>query len=570
MSSLAIDTARPTVLNVLAVGLLTICSFFTAVYLYTFLRFQLDYRRFTTSEHGKQLKPPHLPYTIPWIGNAPSFLVKKPHKFWTEVFSWYPRSAGSFWMTLGGNPTAVIFNAPGVHYIMKDRKLDRQKFNVQVAVQGLGMTPEDVEKYYEHHTAMKPGQMPAHIAEEKRNVEYLMKPERTNELTADFMKELQRQTSGAFADGPEEITLYKWLRSTMFRASTIALMGEKVFEVAPNLETLFFQFDQDMLSMFFGLPKLLLRREYSNRDKTIDALTEWQELVRKLSNDVIPDPEKVQWEPLYGSRYNRARHVNYRARGLNPRSAAGLDMGMLFGLSSNAIPATGWMLMHILGSTQSEASKKDATLYEYIMTELREAQNPNGSIDIPVLVNQPVLLSTLHEVLRVYVDVLVSRQIDHDTALPLSKPETSGDKSSLRSLFLKAGDMVMMPSYPSHTNPEWQSEGQPSPNRFYPYRFLSAPPFASKDDKPIFSTTPYSGMFFPFGGGKTICPGRSFARQEILGAVAAILLTFDFELLGYVDGKGQSSNHFPTIRDSLPGSGVCAASGDARVRVKRR
>lgn len=570
MSSVADALPALTLLNVLSISLLTICSFFTAVYVYTSIRFQLDYKRFVNLDNGKQLKPPHLPYTIPWIGNAPSFLVKKPHKFWAEVFSWYPRSAGSFWITLGGNPTAVIFNAPGVHYILKDRKLDRQKFNVQVTVNGLGMTPEDAEKYYEHHAVMRPGQIPAHAAEERRNVEYLMKPERTNELTGDFMQELQRQTSTAFEDGPEEIGLYKWLRTTMFRASTIALMGTKVFEVAPNLETLFFQFDQDMLSMFFGLPKLLIRKEYSNRDKTIDALTDWQERVREISGGVIPDPEEIQWEPLYGSRYNRARHLNYRARGLNPRSAAGLDMGMLFGLSSNAIPATGWMLMHILHSTTKAGAKDGTTLYEEIMAELKEVQKADGGIDISTLVNQPILLSTLHEVLRVYVDVLVSRQIDHDMALPFSQPDSSNDKTGVRSLMLKAGDMVMMPSYPSHTNPEWQAGNQPPPNEFYPYRFLSSSPTACKGDKPVFSTALYNGMFFPFGGGKTICPGRSFARQEILGAVATILLTFDLELLGYTDGKGQPTSSFPTFRDSFPGSGVCAASGDTKVRITRR
>jgi hypothetical protein len=33
--------------------------------------------------------------------------------------------------------------------------------------------------------------------------------------------------------------------------------------------------------------------------------------------------------------------------------------------------------------------------------------------------------------------------------------------------------------------------------------------------------------FYPFGGGRNLCPGRHFAYAEIMGTVAALLLGFD-------------------------------------------
>ena len=562
------------VFNVLSIAILVVLSLFAGVYLFTYCRFRIDLHKFQNASHGQNLRPPHLPIAIPWVGNAPSFLSKKPHKFWSELFSWYPRAAGACSITLGGNSTAVIFNAPASQYLLRDRKLGRDEFNEQVVVQGLGLSKAESEVYYEHRTPVKHGAMPGHIEQEKTNVEYLLKTERVNEMTAEFIHSLRQQVSQAFIDGPSEINLNSWLRTVMFVASTTALMGTKILEVTPDLEQLFFQFDQDMLSMFFGLPKFMIPKQVANRDKALDALVRWHEAVATASNGKIVDPEATAWEPLYGSRINRARQLYYRKKNLPVRAASGLDLGMLFGISSNAIPAAGWMLMHILNSTRPENKVKgEPTLYEHIMSELRESQNPDGTLNLSVLLNQPILLSTLHEVLRIYVDTLVSRQLPTDMTLPLSHPPVSGSGKSepQRSLFLKAGSLIMMPTYPAHTNPEtWQNPDQPPPDVFFPYRFLTAPPTATVSDKPIFTTTPYNGMFFPFGGGKTICPGRVFAKQEIIASVAIVLLTFEFDVLGYVNEKGRSTGQFPGLRDTFPGSVVMVAKGDVQVRVKRR
>ena len=563
------------VVNVLSTVVAGVLFLFASVYVVIYVKFQLDFRRFTTASNGKNLHAPHLPIAIPWVGNAPSFLSKTPHKFWSELFSWYPRAVGACSITLGGNLTAVIFNAPATQYLLQDRKLGRDEFNVQIVHQGLGLSLAETELFYEHHAPIGKGQMAGHVEQEKINVEYMLKTERVNEMTSKFVDSLSEQVSEDFSSGPGEISLNVWLKRIMFRASTTALMGSKILEIIPDLEQLFFQFDQDMLSMFFGLPKFMIPKQIANRDKAVNALVRWHEAVAKASNSNIVDPETIAWEPLYGSRVTRARQIYYRKKNLPVRAASGLDLGSLFGINSNAIPAAGWMLMHILDSSRTENKVKgEQTLYEYIMSELHESQSPDGTLHIPTLINQPILLSTLHEVLRIYVDTLVSRQVPHDLTLPLSHaptPSSTATSEPQRSLFLKAGSLIMMPTYPAHTNPEtWQNPSQPPPDTFFPYRFLTAPPTATALDKPTFSTTPYNGMFFPFGGGKTICPGRVFAKQEIIASVAMVLLTFEFETLGYVDGKGKPTQKFPGLRDTLPGSAVMVAGGDYRVRVKRR
>lgn len=565
MSLTMLFSASP-VFNYLTLSLVSVCLFFAGNYLYTSFRFKRDLHNFRNAKSGESLPPPKIPSVIPWLGLAPSFLTTKPLGFWSQLFGWYPQDVGACALTMGGQTLNVIFNASATQHIMKDRKLGRDKFTEQVVVNGLGLSAEECERVNEFHKVLKPGEISANVQQERLNTEYLIKTERVNELTAEFLRVVRAQVAHDFADGPGEVNLYQWMRKLMFHASTTALWGDRILEAIPDFEDLFFVFDKDMLSMFYGLPDFLISRQVSNRNKILDKLVGWYKIAEKETGGIIADPDTVAWDPVYGSRFSRSRQLFCRERGMTRRSTAGIELGSLFGLSSNAIPATGWMLFYIL---DSKRSTEKPTLYDQIMVEIEASKSKNGTISVPLLVTQPILQSTLHEVLRMYVDVLVARQIDRDMSLPLT-PE---DSKSPRYLSLKANTMLMIPSYPAHNDPvTWQSPEfphHPPASTFYPYRFLTADP-SDPSQKPVFTTAHTAGKFFPFGGGKTMCPGRTFAKQEMLASVATWLSTFDFEVLNYLDGKGKVSKKFPGLRDSLPGSALMVPGGDMRVRVSRR
>ena len=48
--------------------------------------------------------------------------------------------------------------------------------------------------------------------------------------------------------------------------------------------------------------------------------------------------------------------------------------------------------------------------------------------------------------------------------------------------------------------------------------------------EPTLSTKGLNGAYIPFGGGPGICPGRQFARQEVICTLAKLALTYDMEL----------------------------------------
>ena len=70
--------------------------------------------------------------------------------------------------------------------------------------------------------------------------------------------------------------------------------------------------------------------------------------------------------------------------------------------------------------------------------------------------------------------------------------------------------------------------------------------------------------------GRTICPGRVFAKQEAIGALAMVLLRFEFEVLGFVDAEKKGTSEFPKPAKQFPGAGALNPGGDVRVRVRRR
>lgn len=501
--------------------------------------------------------PPPIPYTIPFLGHAIAFLAPKPGEFWANLFRSHPRATGACTLLLGGNTTYILFSPSAVEALFKARGPARDGFNLQISELGLGVDHKEGLRYFgvgegPDHTGITPIQQ-----QEKVWQNYLLEKKSVNELTANFTRVLRDQLAGESnsekGDTKENVHgLYAWLQDRMFKASTTAFMGSRLLEIYPNMREDFFEFDRHMLTLFFRIPKLISPTAYNVRERVLSGLINWQQQMQEecKNNPLRPDGD-VDWESAYGSRANRARQHYYASRGVNVRTRAGMDLGFLFGLNSNAIPAAGWMLLHILNP------EGDQTLLSRVMEELERAERDNRSLDIPTLIALPLLQSVFHEVLRLYVDVLVTRELREDLTLPLDDGK--------RRVLLEKNAVVMAPSWLGHRDETlWTN---PPCNQFYAERFLKRDPETGQQ---LFTTSGTNGKFFPFGGGKTICPGRVFAKQEVLASVASVLLPFEIEPLGFVDDHGKSSKKFPGLGKSYSGSGIMIMNGDMRVKIKDR
>lgn len=118
------------------------------------------------------------------------------------------------------------------------------------------------------------------------------------------------------------------------------------------------------------------------------------------------------------------------------------------------------------------------------------------------------------------------------------------------------GQLLVVDTHAAHTNQEIWSTGDikyPHPvDEFWAERFLIYPsdpnsgPLKHKDQYdrpkknqesdgeekgPRFSLGGLSGAWVPFGGGRRQCPGREFAKQEIILSVAMLCSAFDIEIM---------------------------------------
>jgi cytochrome P450 len=527
---------------------------------YTTLQYRRALSVHLSNRSDKPIPPPQIPYTIPFLGNALSFLAPKPGLFFTKLFQNHPRETGACTLLLGGQKTHIIFSPSAVQALFKAKGTTREIFNQNVVARSFALSKDDVAK---QHGLDKNGKKrefekaemdPLHLHEMINN-EKLLRSDAVNELTTEFTRVMWDDVSKELPGKgqSQEVGLYAFLRSLVFKASTVALMGEKMIEVYPELEKEFFEFDNIMLALFFGLPRFVIPESFRIRDRTIAGVLRWHNELAKEGKSTPTNPDgDIGWEPYYGSRMNRARQVYYETIGLSMKGRAGLDLGMMFGLLSNAIPTVGWIFMHLLDPNG------DPTTLPRLVAEVETARKEDGTLDIPKLTSLPLLQSVFQEALRMYTDALVTRILLEDLALPL---EGRG------SILVEKGSMVMAPTWLGHYDPEaWDRKSHPS-DSFYAERFLTTNP---KTGKQSFSMNGTLGKLFPFGGGKSICPGRVFAKQEVLAAVAIVLLNFDFEFLYFVNAEGKAGTQFPGFRDAYSGTGVMVMDGDVRVKMKRR
>lgn len=167
--------------------------------------------------------------------------------------------------------------------------------------------------------------------------------------------------------------------------------------------------------------------------------------------------------------------------------------------------------------------------------------------DVDKLSGKPLLQSMFAETLRLRTMQFIVRSSDHEDF------DCTGWK-------IPKGKLVAVDTHAAHTNKEiWSTGGigHPHPvDKFWAERFLiyssdqnsgplkhkaqydsSAMDLESNDEGkgPKFSLGGLSGAWIPFGGGRRQCPGREFAKQEIILSVAMLCSAFDIELMTDVE-----------------------------------
>ena len=148
-------------------------------------------------------------------------------------------------------------------------------------------------------------------------------------------------------------------------------------------------------------------------------------------------------------------------------------------------------------------------------------ESPHGILDFnwTSLCNEPLLQSVYAETLRLHVAIFVLRSSDRSDV-------------DIRGWRIPRGAPILVSGYDAQMAPEdWAPSDDPHVKPvtdFWAERFLQN---SRLEGNSAFGLKDRASKWLPYGGGTRICPGRHFAKLEIISSLAIMLTFFDIEIL---------------------------------------
>lgn len=411
-----------------------------------------------------------------------------------------------------------------------------------------------------------------------------------NVMTAKFAEVFARRLGGHCDVRDEWRTLpdlNTFLRKEMLHAAVEALCGSKILEMAPTFVDDLWAYDDAFPIIFRKMPRLFAPRAYAARERLHEHMQNWHLWAAANFQWNSAEALEAEWEPVYGSRLMRARVKMMREAGMSLDGMAALDLGFVrtwvplsdpvtcaftytCRANANAIPAAIWAVFDIL---------RVKGLKSRVLADTDPSFTLGASpltVDIPRLCALPLLTSIYMEELRQRAAATVTRQVVTDDFV------VEGWR------FRQGANVVAMPWFGGQDGEFWEGRGGEDVERFWAERFLEYPDdsasgpiwnykspgvdhaqenkgrTAEDDKKARVVTAGIQGHYFPYGGGVKICPGRFFAKQEIMAAVAVLLRIGEVEL---VDGEAAEGIKGDMRRFPL---GTLPMDGKVPFRIRRR
>lgn len=343
-----------------------------------------------------------------------------------------------------------------------------------------------------------------------------------NPLTIRFVqcaRDLLINDRKLLSDGQwSETGLFEFSRKMIYEPSSRALFGD----IHPNLiENSYRVFDKKVHHFAASLPAWFYSLFFSKEVKARETVATFLRTNRFAQNESRLAFERAKQILECDQKFEE--NLGY------------VQTSILWAALGNTMPATFWTLLYIL---------KDEVALKKILEEI-EIHLPRFSLTdendrtyeswTAERLSRCVLLdSAVSEVLRLKGTPLVRRDCPTDTEITFS------DGNVLK---VRAGDVVFMYPEPAHYDERFFIEPQN-------YQF----------DRFIGKTADTVKGYMPFGAGRSMCPGRHFAKNEIKTCVALIIYFIEYEFL--------SPTEVPKVEKHRIGFGVSTPDHDIRIRYR--
>jgi len=198
-----------------------------------------------------------------------------------------------------------------------------------------------------------------------------------------------------------------------------------------------------------------------------------------------------------------------------PRTAIGnFEISLLHVSTANAIPTLFWHLIFV-ASDSALVSEIREELLSVTTVSPSKGGHREMKIDITKFEDScPLFASSYRETIRLVNGQMSTRRVMADTTI------SDGQNTYL----LREGADIQIPAGVSHTD---SASWGPNVSSFDPRRFMKLDEKRILSEKEKADEKEQRRAYFPFGGGRHLCPGRNFAFAEILGTIAVLLLGFE-------------------------------------------
>ncbi|KAI5200836.1 cytochrome P450, partial [Aureobasidium subglaciale] len=344
-----------------------------------------------------------------------------------------------------------------------------------------------------------------------------------------------------------------WLQKELFRSAMRAMCGPHFERLSPTSADDFWEYMRFIPVYGKGLPRWTNRAAYRARDRVLGAIMRWHSHAVEHAG-CEPRADDSIWDEYWGAKIMKERYAYAtKTEHLSAEAKASEDLAMIFAMNANAVPATVWFVLELTRSPELLLRVRKEVSAARIKLPSGEPSPDPFNLDVHVLGSSALLQSCYAEILRLYM-----------TAALMRSPERN-DYILGRWRFPR-GKLIVLSSRTAHHNTDLWNQGTPDDfhpiDKFWSDRFLGVPddevrvgparvlqtdkegPTVTKSpsdhDNTSTKTDPEikfsmervsAGGWVPYGGGAHICPGRFFAKNEMLATFALISTAFDIELL---------------------------------------
>ncbi|KAM7203381.1 putative cytochrome P450 E-class, group IV [Naviculisporaceae sp. PSN 640] len=556
-SPLLVDSLRqyvplsPLNIGLVAAGLLLIYAFITAN---------------RNANRAPALKDP-----IPYVYNAYQYMTDQP-AFLNRV-----RNA------LKNQPIVSFHVGPLKFYMVKSPKSIQALFRTSPSVSSnkfMHMIFENMMNFAPHDTARfdddLSGRLPTPLPLPTTNKpskrywapyhailhNYLARAHETNKLGLTYQKFFgERLEKYKIGEWVEDVKIRDFLYRDMFIAATTAFCGPRMLALNPDLIDVFWKHHEIAASLVYGLPRFLNKRALNIREQFHGAAKKYLEGAELFPKEGEKERENEgDWDEVWGSSVNRELCRFFAREGFEMRSQAGaLCVTNVFGSNANSIPICVWMLMYTI---------RDPVLFASIREEVEsvliiDPSSGNKTLDLQKMLALPLLQSVYIECLRMHMSINVTREVVEPTMF--------------EGYLIEKGAIIQGPAEIIHYEEEnWGKEGHPA-SEFWAERHVK---YVDSDEADAttgekkkvrqFAMSGRAAEFIPYGGGVSMCPGRFFAKQEMLMTVALMVSRFDIEFLEWTHLEDGSHSDRPAQNHAaFIGGAAVPPDRDMKVRWKR-